>query len=188
LYPIASGFPETGFSGATFKLLVNGSDEGNTSYHWSTDQPSWTSVDHTGAVTFVGEPTTANKVATIIATPKGGGAPVISFTMSTLQHWFINGGPSTGNMNRARTVCRSLNRGYTVPTENEALLLYTKWRNLLNFPLGGWFESGSPHGQDYWLDYNSLYEGPKSIYLSVGKVWRNNDEGHLLHLFCHKNL
>lgn len=88
-FSLSSGFPQTGFIGATFQIRMNGTDTtANSAYYFVSDQ-SWVTVDATGTVSFVGEPTSANKAVTISITPKAGVSLAQIYTFSLVE-WFIN--------------------------------------------------------------------------------------------------
>lgn len=84
-FAVSSGFPQTGFIGATFQLTINGSTSDNSLYTWSADQ-SWLEVSNTGEVRFTSTPDSGNRSATISIVPDTGG-PSLSYTF-TIQNWF----------------------------------------------------------------------------------------------------
>ncbi|SCC69754.1 Ig-like domain-containing protein, partial [Kosakonia oryziphila] len=103
-FNLSGGFPTTGFTGATFQVLLNGSATNNSSYTWSSNQ-TWVSVDNSGHVSFIGTPTSATKTVTITATPTASGTPyTYTFTVSK---WFVNNGGIALNWNDANTYCSS---------------------------------------------------------------------------------
>ncbi|WP_343529571.1 hypothetical protein [Yokenella regensburgei] len=71
-FAIGSGFPTTGFSQANFQVQIAGDASNNSGYNWSTDQPSWVSVDNSGNVTLKEMPTGSNKSFTIKASDVSG--------------------------------------------------------------------------------------------------------------------
>ncbi|WP_447873521.1 hypothetical protein [Serratia fonticola] len=86
----SSGFPTTGFTGATYQIIMNGNLVNNSKYIWTTSQPSWMTVSN-GNVTFTAKPTSEQKTYAITVTPKEGG---LTQTMSaTVGSWY------TTNMN-----------------------------------------------------------------------------------------
>lgn len=115
-FSVESGFPQTGFMGASFTLEI---DNGNTpvaEYTWSSNQ-SWVTVKN-GIVTFSGTPSSATKGVTITATPKtGGGNLTWSFT---LQNWFTF---SSGTMSPTAADSYCSNLGQSVPSKD--ILDYT---------------------------------------------------------------
>lgn len=105
------GFPSTGFSSASFQLLVAGDAVNNSGYTWTSDQNAWIRVDATGLVKLAGDATSTTKTVTITATPTAGGQPLTySFT---IKHWIINIARS-GNSTEANDDCASNNA--TVPS------------------------------------------------------------------------
>ncbi|MCO5784627.1 beta strand repeat-containing protein, partial [Citrobacter meridianamericanus] len=107
------GFPTTGFTGAKFQLLMNNVTTWNGDYTWSTSQPGWMTVDASGNVTFNGTATTATKAVTLTATPKGGTAPVRTWSF-TVGLWFIGTGNTMGTYAQAVSSCTGLSA--SVPT------------------------------------------------------------------------
>lgn len=81
-----SGFPTTGFIGATYQVLALGKVANSAGYTWTTSQPQWTTIDPTGNVTFTQRPTSAQSSYTITGTKAG--APTIEIT-STVESWFV---------------------------------------------------------------------------------------------------
>lgn len=111
-----SGFPKTGFAGASFTLSIDNGTLPVTDYSWSSSQP-WVSVSN-GTVTFTGKPTSGTKSVTITATPKSGkGAVTWAFT---LESWFTFIGGVKGIAETDNT-CSNL--GQSVPSKD--LLDYT---------------------------------------------------------------
>ena len=89
-YAAGSGFPTTGFTGATFTVDIPAGSSAN-DYQWVAQRgdgttASWLSVEQTGRVTFNTQPSAAEKSVEIIATPKAGGQP-LGYRF-TLQSWF----------------------------------------------------------------------------------------------------
>lgn len=113
-----SGFPKTGFAGASFTLSIDNGTLPVTDYTWSSSQ-SWVSVSN-GTVTFTGKPTSGTKNVTITATPKSGkGTVTWSFT---LESWFTLIGGAKG-IAETDSTCSSL--GQSVPSKD--LLDYTSF-------------------------------------------------------------
>ncbi|MBL5950324.1 inverse autotransporter beta domain-containing protein [Enterobacter asburiae] len=75
-YSALSGYPRSGFGGASFTVKL---PSGNASdYNWSVQTSSgnnvtWLNIDNNGQVTFVSQPSSVEKDVMIIATPKAGG-------------------------------------------------------------------------------------------------------------------
>lgn len=180
-YTTAIQFPTTGFTGAKFQLRMNGTDNWNDDYIWSSNQ-SWATVDGVGNVIFGGTAPTTNNSVVITATPKGGVAPAQTWSF-TLKHWFTNAGQGYGNRSNAFTYCS--NAGLSVPSQSLGIKLFDEWKNLMNYPNAGWTMNipviGG--GADYWLSDSSIL----SIYLDSGNIFRNN-AGVNLHMFCYKTL
>ncbi|PHI28249.1 hypothetical protein [Budvicia aquatica] len=112
-FALNSGFPKTGFVGATFQLWMNGIDATeNGDYTYSSDQ-SWVTVDTAGNVAFIGTPTSANKTATITMTDRSGVGVPAQFSF-TLARWFVNGG-AIMSAPAADAYCSGLGGGYATP-------------------------------------------------------------------------
>jgi adhesin/invasin len=87
------GFPQTGFAGAKLYFLIDGSDENNSNYTWSSNQ-SWVTVDSSGDVTMNAtqsstpddSPPSSDRQVTITGTPKTGGT-ALTYTF-TIQKWY----------------------------------------------------------------------------------------------------
>ena len=111
-FTVDSGFPKTGFYGATFLPLVDGDAAHNANYTWSVDQ-GWVVIDsNTGALTMLATgPDSSNKTVTITGTPKYGDQPV-RFTF-TVNHWIVAEGRNSHDPQDADTLCPS--RGRQVP-------------------------------------------------------------------------
>lgn len=88
-----SGFPKTGYAGAQFYLLVNGNDQENLDYTWSSNQ-SWVTIDKDAIATMHASssqttddsPALSSRTVTITGTPKKGGA-ALTYTF-TLEKWY----------------------------------------------------------------------------------------------------
>ncbi|GKX61034.1 Ig-like domain-containing protein [Leminorella grimontii] len=114
-----SGFPETGFIGASFMLTIDSGTTPGSDYIWSSSQ-GWATVNGDGVVTLSGTPTSGTKNVTITAVPKiGTGTLTWSFSPS---HWFTF---SAGTMTPADAdgYCSSI--GQVVPSKD--LLDYTDY-------------------------------------------------------------
>lgn len=148
-FSTSSGFPTTGFKGASFQLRMNNVTTWNEDFIWSTSQPAWTSVDSVGNVTFTGIATTAVKSVTITATPKGGGASARTFSF-TLGAWFTSNGSAAANWSTANGFCST--RGGLATTQQlrangtRGTLggVWSEWGNMGNYPGSGFL------GSTYW--------------------------------------
>ncbi|MDA5483381.1 hypothetical protein PGS49_22535 [Yersinia intermedia] len=107
-FAMDSGFPQTGFAGATFQFWMDGTPEANSHYTFVSNQ-SWVTVDATGTVRFVSTPATANKTVNIkITDSRDTSVRTYTFTVNT---WFINNGEATAP--EVDSWCQS--QGYTTP-------------------------------------------------------------------------
>jgi adhesin/invasin len=114
-----SGFPTTGFIGATFTLkLTTGS---LSDYTWTSDA-SWVSVTD-GTVTFTG--TGSGDKVTITGTPASGQGDNITYSF-TLNRWFVGNGSEEGYSSDAKLYCDSLS-GYSLPMLSQ--ITNDTWRN-----------------------------------------------------------
>lgn len=111
-----SGFPQTGFTGASFSFLIDNGDVPVTDYNWSSNQ-NWVSVND-GTVTFVSTPSSSGQEVVITATPKTGKG-TLTWTFK-LAYWFTFGNAVVGTA-AADSYCSSL--GQWVPPKD--LLDYT---------------------------------------------------------------
>lgn len=87
-FGLTEGFPQTGFLGAEFQLLINGDISNNSNYTWSRDQ-SWLTVDINGRVSFTGTPDSTTREVTVTATPQIPGLAAQRYII-TLQKWFTH--------------------------------------------------------------------------------------------------
>ncbi|MDA5483413.1 hypothetical protein PGS49_22730 [Yersinia intermedia] len=78
-------FPTTAALGLRFTYYLGDGIQGN--FTFSTNQPSWTSVDAAGVVTITAAPTSATKTVTITATQIAAPHAVQSYTF-TVNKWF----------------------------------------------------------------------------------------------------
>lgn len=143
-----SGFPTTGFTGATFTVNTRAAPS---DYNWTVkaggnSNPSWLSVEPaTGIVTFNSRPSSAEKTVEIVATPKTGGQP-LGYRF-TVDRWFISHGATRMNWNDADTFCRNT-PGYRLPARADVTdvtggpengrrgtgRLWTEWGDLTRYP------------------------------------------------------
>ncbi|VFS47356.1 hypothetical protein [Budvicia aquatica] len=107
-------FPQTGFVGATFQVVIDGRDpQANAQYQWRSSQP-WVSVDNTGAVTFTAMPTPQTRTVTLTATLASSEAvPLV--TSFTINRWFINAKAEKMASAAATAWCQSQGNGFAVP-------------------------------------------------------------------------
>lgn len=108
-FPLDSGFPVTGFTGATFTIEINNGNA--TDYLWLSSVPLVSVKD--GVVKFLGEIKFSNVV--VVAIPKQGGK-VLSYNFE-LKDWYINDGPNSTNWYAARHICNQ--RGYDLATVSQ---------------------------------------------------------------------
>ncbi|WP_207385008.1 Ig-like domain-containing protein, partial [Enterobacter hormaechei] len=135
-----SSFPQTGFTGATFKVQLNGNTATNSNYTWSANQ-AWVNVDGSGNVSFIGTATSGTKNVIITATPKAGGA-ALTYSFS-VNKWFTNAGSTFLDWSNASSYCST--RG-GVPSISEVSsgqnvrgtigVLYAEWGSLLSYVAG----------------------------------------------------
>ena len=110
-----SGFPKTGFKGATFQFYMGGENALlNSNYTFSSNQ-SWVSVSNTagseGTVTFTDVPTSTNKTAIITITSVTGIEKKFTFS---LDYWFENTGSTLVNSRVVSDICKNLGAGYDI--------------------------------------------------------------------------
>lgn len=125
-----SGFPTTGFTGATFKLnleTVSASD-----YTWKSDA-SWVSVTN-GVVKFTGEGT--GEKVTITGTPINNAGRAIMYSFS-LKGWFSTDTSLSDiqNWNEANSRCNS-RTGYRLPTVAQ-ISLHSDYEPISGRRIGG---------------------------------------------------
>jgi adhesin/invasin len=169
-----SGFPTTGFVGATF--TVTGLPAGTTAsdYDWTVQaqgggSASWLTVDPAGMVTFNSQPSSAEKAVEVIATPKAGGQPVgYRFTLGA---WFINNGTTQMNWTYAGNWCSAQPGDYSLATRMQMTnvlsgsgtrgttgALWSEWGNLNQYSGLGFVSNG------YW----SLEQQSSGNYYVIG--------------------
>ncbi|CNK05628.1 Invasin [Yersinia aldovae] len=106
------GFPETGFIGAQFQLVIGEDPTENNAYSWYADQ-NWVSVDGSGNVRFNQEPTSANNRVIITAEHKTNHTSLTYvFTPTT---WFRNNSSAIMAPINADAWCGSQGSGYAIP-------------------------------------------------------------------------
>ncbi|WP_236874406.1 Ig-like domain-containing protein [Citrobacter portucalensis] len=166
-FDLNSGFPTTGFTGATFQVQMNGSVANNADYTWSKDQ-SWVSVDGSGNVSFTGTASSATKTVTITATPTAGGTPfTYTFTVNT---WMTNSGLTAMKWNDADSYCSS--RGESLPSRSDLSAgygvrsvgsLFAEWGNMGNY-------GGSGFNSFYWTSEATGGSGHYYVPLGIGSI------------------
>lgn len=108
-----SGFPKTGFVGATYNLWMNGTSTAtNANYTYSVDK-AWVKVNAAGTVKLEVAPDVGDGTANVTVTPTGGGAPYV-FAIP-INKWFVNGGATTRTAVATDSYCTLLGGGYTTP-------------------------------------------------------------------------
>lgn len=144
-----SGFPRTGFVGASFQLRMNGNAANNRNYDWRDDK-SWLSVNEKGVVKFASKPDAVDKTATILIRAKDGSASYV-YTFS-VNKWLITSSSPAGFNN---DWCGKQGEEYRRPSAEESTLngersastgrWWSEWGALYNFG-GGWVNA------PYWVD------------------------------------
>ncbi|MCS3491020.1 inverse autotransporter beta domain-containing protein [Enterobacter sp. SLBN-59] len=175
-FAVDSGFPTTGFMGATYQIRMNGDAGNNNGYDWSADQ-SWVSVDAGGNVKFTG--TGSRNTVTITAKPKAGGA---SLTYRfTLNGWFTPG-TSGMNLSSAKSYCSTrgslpaveqmtLHSGYVATQKRNIGALWNEWGDMSTYGAGF-------SGSDCWSSEQQSSGSHYNVYLISGNVNVNDSFTH----------
>lgn len=178
-FALNAGFPQTGFSQATFQFWMDGiGTTTNNNYQFTLDQPApWVTVGQTtGVVTFNSEPTVGQTVNISIKDMRTGAVTPYAFTVAT---WFINNGSNTTTAAGADSYCTERS-GYTAPSylkmTNAAInntgtreadgRLWDEWGALSvnNYPSSGWISS------TYWaIEATSTYR--YEVALNTGTLY-----------------
>jgi len=145
-----SGFPETGFAGAEFYMLIDDSTDASTDYTWSSNRP-WLTMENNGiAVMSSGNngspPASSEREVTITATPKKGGT-VLTYTF-TLRKWYkisTSVAVHTGGENQVSSACNSYNG-----TIESAAELTSGAVSVVGKLFGEWRDSASLKSYFYW--------------------------------------
>jgi hypothetical protein len=173
-FPTSSGFPTTGFTGATFRIQVEGAE--NTSYIWSKNQP-WVSVDDDGNVTFNGEPTGKTKTVTVYITPKNGVGNRYAWTF-TVNSWFL-GSPSSMLYNEAPGWCSVTGGGQPAVSElTNGVYGGARGSRMIGNLWSEWgamdtYTGASITSTVYWVSDMHTKNSPLSVYMLDGFVeWR----------------
>lgn len=191
------GFPQTGFQGAKFQLVIDNDISNNSKYDWDKSQ-GWLTVDASGNVSFTGTPEGATKTVVITATPKEPGLAAQTYTF-TLQKWFTNEGnttrqhweldlaatPATVELTNSTNVLPPsllMLKTANLPTRGEPGFLWSEWGALSFYATAG-FVSGDSR---YWTDTDhpstTMYD---KVSLETGDVYNgtNYDQtvGYVVH-------
>ncbi|EPV3677956.1 Ig-like domain-containing protein [Enterobacter ludwigii] len=152
-----SGFPTTGFTGATFMLkLTTGS---LSDYTWTSDV-NWVSVTD-GTVKFTG--TGSGDKVTITGTPANGQGDNITYSF-TLNTWFVSNGVAD-SFSQAESYCAS-QPGYSQPTVSH--LTNDSWRDNNGSHTqtrgtgslwGEWGDMNNYSGSSFTSDDNAYWSG-----------------------------
>lgn len=187
-----SGFPTTGFKGATF--TVTGLPGGTTpaDYNWKVQtngggNVNWLSVDQTGVVIFNNKPSSHDKSVEIIAKPKSGGDP-LGYRF-TLKDWLVNGGAASYTRSEANALCVSLSAslpavsvltnhsGYTATKVRGTGAMYNEWGAQFYYKAG--FSSGR-----WALDRSNMPGYSYVVNMDFGSTSPSNDE-YKYYGMCH---
>ncbi|MBV8041779.1 invasin domain 3-containing protein [Pluralibacter sp.] len=191
-------FPQTGFPGAEFRLVIDGDASNNSSYDWDKSQ-GWLTVDASGNVSFTGTPAGATKTVVITATPKIPGLAAQSYTF-TLQKWFTNmedttrqhweldlaATPATGELTNSTNVLSPSSaqlKTVNLPTRGELGILWSEWGALSFYSTAG-FVSGDSR---YWTDTDhpstTMYD---KVSLETGDVYNGTNYDMTLGYVVHR--
>lgn len=163
-YSLTSGFPSAGFTRATFTINTGN----NSLYDWSSNQPSWISVDTAGIVTFTAKPTAATKRFRILAVPKADKSLVYyhDFTVNT---WWYNNGSTWLNWEWSKRTCETNGvfpyasdmlgrRGAIAQSPNS---LYANWGDITKY-------AGSGFGAYSWTNDPEAFNQRTFAWLDKG--------------------
>ncbi len=171
-FDVNKGFPQTGFEGARFQLLVNGTEANNKDYDWSSSDQN-VSVDQNGFVTMVSPLDPFSTTVSITAKDRDIQNNMQSYTF-TLRAWWINSGLEEVLYSQAHTICDNggddfeLDFAFYITNATE-----TEKRNATRAVNGKlWSEWGSMshygHGwqsDNYWIRDDGL-----SVHLGNGHI------------------
>ncbi|PHI30077.1 hypothetical protein [Budvicia aquatica] len=151
-----SGFPTTGFVGATYQLHMNGVDAtANGNYTYTVNQ-LWATVDTDGVVTFTGAPTSAADNKLRVVAKNNDGSADVQVIQTTISRWFVNGGQLVASQDNAIKYCTDLGDGYAAPGYDEGAggsrsteRFGGQWGNPHEFG-GGWAVPQTSNGVYYW--------------------------------------
>lgn len=148
-----SGFPETGFAGAQFYFLIDGDDNANLGYTWSSNR-SWVSMNGNGRATMNAtnssninndSPALSERTVTITATPKTGGTALI-YTF-TLQKWYKRSSLASvriGGENYASGACNNIGTIESASDMSDGAV------SVVGKLFGEWRDSSSLQYYFYW--------------------------------------
>lgn len=177
-FSVNDGFPNNGFTGAAFQLVVGEDASENADFNWSADQ-GWVSVDAGGNVSFNQEPTSGNNSVTITAENINSGS---SLTYRfTVNRWFINNSFNFMGTSDAEAWCSSQGGGYTIPgysqlTDRTPTIetganrdangrLWNEWGSMGAYS-NGWFSG------NYWVtELTSAGNARHYVYLGNGSLF-----------------
>ncbi|VFS46921.1 Ig-like domain-containing protein [Budvicia aquatica] len=177
-FSVNDSFPETGFTGAEFQLVIGENPAENTDYHWESDQ-NWVSVDNRGNVRLNQEPNSANNTVTITAKHIESNS-LLSYRFTT-RRWFRNNGSVIMNIMSAEAWCGSQENGYTIPDASQMTdrvpdlptgshrdangKLWNEW-GAMNRYANGWFSG------NYWVnELTSDGSARHYVYLGNGSLF-----------------
>lgn len=109
-FPVAQGFPTTGFDKAKFRIAMLGDVANNTNYTFKVDR-DWLSIDADGYVTFNSKPTAYNNKVTMTFTSKLTGET--TQYVFTIKLWFKRTG--TGQPEQGHNLAASLGPNWRSP-------------------------------------------------------------------------
>ncbi|HID8806344.1 TPA: invasin domain 3-containing protein, partial [Enterobacter roggenkampii] len=170
IYDLKSGFPQSGFSGATFNIEMAG---GNSNYNWSVDQ-SWVKLNiensgNTVLVVFDGKATTSTKTVTIMAESKTKPGPTFVYKF-TVDAWYSNIGNAKYNYSQANDIC--LNQGEFLPNKDSLMSdTFERWGTMSNYGLGG-FQVANGDDDNYWTSTN-YGQSHYIVNLDKGETWES---------------
>ncbi|WP_237713222.1 inverse autotransporter beta domain-containing protein [Candidatus Regiella insecticola] len=171
-FGVDQGFPQTGFEGAHFQLLVNGTEANNKDYDWSSSDQN-ISVDQNGRVTMVSPLDAYSPTVSITAKDRDIQNNMQSYTF-TLRAWWINSGLEKVLYSQANTTCDNGGDGFeldfasyiTNATETEKRnatravngKLWSEWGSMSHYG-HGW------QSDNYWIRDDGL-----SVHLGNGHI------------------
>ncbi|EFR0233276.1 hypothetical protein HZM05_002841 [Salmonella enterica] len=192
-FTLNSGFPSTGFVGATFTIQIGGSTSNNSQYNWSSSQPSWINVDTRGIVTFRSKPSSSTNKVRVFASSKNDKS-ILYYKDIILNDWFTNNSTNKGNWASTDNYCRSLGNGYEMPTRARLGMAVVGNSFARRGGLGLWSEWGAMHSysngwvagnQFYWTAEQMTGSSRYIVRFSDGYVfWENTNGSFVYHRVC----